>query len=342
MLNSMLCEKALGCLTGIALGDAMGMPLEFMTREEIQNRYGYVDSLLNPSHSHIHSSLVMGQITDDTEQTLYLAASIIKHKAVTPELSAAALLKWAKEKDAFNKSYLGPSTKKALEKLMKGEDPHKTGGFSNTVGAAMKIAPVGLINPGDIDNAVLETVSASIPTHGSSTAIAAAAAVAASISTAALEQADIQQVFEAGLQGAILGAKYGNSYPGASVAKRMELARKIVQDSSGFDEAVINLCDYIGVDMLSTELVPTAFGIMMAAKGDPMKSILAAVNAGGDTDTLAAIIGGVTGTMSGPKVFPKELVAKILDVNRLYLKETALGLANLGCERFKKRSAPNS
>lgn len=89
--------------------------------------------------------------------------------------------------------------------------------------------------------------------------------------------------------------------------------------------------------MLAAELVPTAFGILKAAEGEPMRSIIAAVNIGGDTDTLAAIIGGITGAMYGPGIFPPEIVSHVEKINNLDLGKIATGLAEITAERMKNQ-----
>ena len=48
------------CLEAFALGDALGMPTEFMTRFEIRRRFGLVDRLLEPAESRNHPDLAKG------------------------------------------------------------------------------------------------------------------------------------------------------------------------------------------------------------------------------------------------------------------------------------------
>ncbi len=336
MDQQIIYRKALGSLTGVVLGDALGMPTEFMSRETIKDRYGNVRDLVEPAEGHIHNDLVKGQITDDTEQTLYLARAIIKHRVVTPEVAAEAVLNWARENKVNQKTYLGPTTRKALERLEHGDDPSAAGSNGITIGAAMRIAPVGIINAGQIDRAIRDAVAASLPTHGSSVAIGAAAAVAASIAWAmTATPAAEDEIFSVALRGAREGEKQGIKYLGALVEKRIELALKIADESSSFAEGAINLAEGIGVDMLASELLPTALGLMRIARGKPMEAIWAAVNLGGDTDTLASIIGAIAGALYGPDMFPEALVQKIKEKNNLDLEEIARGLSELALERLE-------
>ena len=59
-------------LEAFAVGDAVGMATEFMTRREIVERFDMVSGLTEPALSKNHGDLRRGQVTDDTEQVLCL------------------------------------------------------------------------------------------------------------------------------------------------------------------------------------------------------------------------------------------------------------------------------
>ena len=71
-----LLDRFCGCLLGAAVGDALGMPVEGMTAEEIRAGPGEVRDMIAPAADHFHSGLSPGQYTDDTEQTLILAETL--------------------------------------------------------------------------------------------------------------------------------------------------------------------------------------------------------------------------------------------------------------------------
>ena len=52
-------------LEALAVGDAMGMPSEFMTQKAIDEVYPEINALLDPSKSHTHFELPYGSVTDD-------------------------------------------------------------------------------------------------------------------------------------------------------------------------------------------------------------------------------------------------------------------------------------
>ena len=263
-------ERVMGSLAGVAIGDAMGMPCEFLTRQQIAGRYGRLDRFVEPAEGHIHAGTrTRGQVTDDTEQTLALAFALIQHGTITPEIAAQAYMKWARETDAFNSSVLGPSSRRALERIAAGDDPRLTGCRGDTVGAAMRVAPIGLVNAGQLERAVEECYLSCLPTHGVSIAIGGACAVACAVAAAAVRpcRASIRQPThrrdrERGPLGAERGEERGIKWAGASAAARTRLALRIVDEARDPAQAEEELYSVCGVGMNPTELVPTAIGIV--------------------------------------------------------------------------------
>ncbi len=70
-----LLERVAGMLAGVALGDALGMPTEFLTPAEIRAWYGQVCGLVRPHPEHFHAGLPAGSVTDDTDHTLIIAGT---------------------------------------------------------------------------------------------------------------------------------------------------------------------------------------------------------------------------------------------------------------------------
>ena len=316
-----------GALAGVAIGDAMGMPLEFMTREEIRNAYGRIEGFCTPRPGHIHARMAAGKITDDTEQTLAIIEALDAHGRITPHVAGDAYLKWAEQSNAYESSVLGPSSRKALERLKVGEDPRDTGSAGSTVGAAMRVAPIGIVNSPDLDKAAEECYLSCLPTHGVNIAIAGACAVCCGVA-AALAAKSLDEVEDAALYGARYGERLGIQWAGTLVSARIELALSIVGESRGTEEAEDRLYTTCGVGMDPTELVPTAIGLLVLHKGDPRKAVPAAANMGGDTDTLASIVGALSGAYTGIRAFPQEWVDTVQKENNLdFEKLTAILVA---------------
>lgn len=77
---------------------------------------------------------------------------------------------------------------------------------------------------------------------------------------------------------------------------------------------------------MHNEAVPAAFGLLIAAKGDPVEAILAAVNMGDDTDTVATIVGSIAGAYAGIDALPAHYLTTIDRVNKFDLEGTAKAL----------------
>ncbi len=318
--------KTYGCLLGVAIGDAMGAPTTFMSPKEIREKYGFVETFIEPGKDHpIHGGFKAGQVTDDPEMTLLVAESIIRRGKVDTECYVEHLLEWTrKRKDVLQSNYLGPSTRSALMRLLQGESVEEAGRHGITNGCAMKISPVGIVNRGKkIDKVVKDVYKICIPTHGTNIALAAATAVASAISVAFGEDADVETVIDATLRGAHEGRRLGFKYPAASVEKRIELALKLTERATSIEEVCATLYDYIGTVLLANESIPSAIAIVRIADGNPLRAITMAVNCGGDADTIASIAGAISGALHGAKAFPRSLARTVEEVNNLNLEEVA-------------------
>ena len=76
-----IIDRGYGCLVGGAIGDAMGMPASFLTREQIKNTYGYIEDFLKPDENvqKYHGSLEAGDITDDTMESIIISNVLIEN-----------------------------------------------------------------------------------------------------------------------------------------------------------------------------------------------------------------------------------------------------------------------
>src|SRR3989344_4334904 len=70
-------DRYRGALLGLAIGDALGMPVEFLHSEEIKRRYGRVTRFETPFVDHPNTDLEAGQYTDDTQIFLLLAQRLV-------------------------------------------------------------------------------------------------------------------------------------------------------------------------------------------------------------------------------------------------------------------------
>ena len=319
-------DRAHGCLAGVALGDALGRASEFMTRDQIRERFGWLTDFAAPSPMHPGVGDPLGSITDDTTQTLLIARILIEVRPLTPERVAAGLVAWARDHDGLNNPYLGPSTRRALGRLMAGASPRETGGQGTTNGSAMRVAAIGIAHEADFDAVLADVVASGIPTHDTRNGHQAAAAAAFAVAAAMRPGASLDDVISAAQDGARRGRILGQWSWTTPLDTRIDLAVRLARQSVSLEDALQALYDYVGVGLDPAESVASAIGVVVAARGEPMPAILAGINLGGDTDTIASLAGGICGAMRGAREIDARQLAFVESVNQLDLAGIARDL----------------
>ncbi|GLU45722.1 ADP-ribosylglycohydrolase family protein [Nocardiopsis ansamitocini] len=310
-------DHALAALHGLAIGDALGMPTQLLSRSDIANRFGVIEGFEDgPADHPIAPGLRAGTITDDTEQALLVARLLLEGDGhIDPDRFATELTLWEKEMAAKGSAdLLGPSTKSAISAIAEGKSPQETGRTGTTNGAAMRIAPVGVATPHEpLDLLLDRVVEAGLVTHNTGLGIASAAAVAAAVS-AGIAGATPQEALDAGQHAAKVGATRGHWIAGGDMAARIGWARTHVI-GRGEAEVLDFTYDVVGTSVASQESVVAVFALAQHCVDDPWKAVRLAAALGGDTDTVAAILGAILGACHGTAAFPAEAAATVRDVN---------------------------
>jgi ADP-ribosylglycohydrolase len=151
-------------------------------------------------------------------------------------------------------------------------------------GAAMRVAPLGALHSGDSRSAALEAMRSAEVTHAHAEGILGAVAVA----VAAAEVGWSRLVSDRPEPGALLGAVLAHLVD-SRVKSGIERARELTGVSVA--EAAYELGN--GAQVLAQDTVPFALWVAANHIDDFTSAILACVEAGGDVDTTAAIVGGV-------------------------------------------------
>ncbi len=325
MTAGLIRDRATAALIGVALGDALGMPAQTLSRAAIEQAYGRIAGFVDPMPDHpISHGLSAGQVTDDTEQTLLLARRLIADLGGFDEAAwGQNLLDWETAVRARGlRDMLGPSTKAALQALIAGAPPSQTGSTGTTNGAAMRIAPVGISTPPDVARIVDRVAAVSRLTHGTGEALAAASAVAMVISQG-VAGASFDEALPLALAAARAGNRCGARVGETDMAGRIALAL----DIAGEGEAV--LAERIGTSVQSGQSVAAAFGVVRIARGNPWQAALIAANIGDDADTIGSIACAMAGACAGMAAFPRAEVDRVIAVNGLSLDPLISGLLAL-------------
>src|SRR5579863_4680080 len=346
-------DRARGALYGLAIGDALGMPTQMLSRDQVIDRWGPLLTGFEsapPDHP-IAAGLPAGTVTDDTEQAVLLGRLLLSGR-VDPRELADALIAWERDVTARGSlDLLGPSTRRAIDAVLAGTPPEEAGRSGDTNGAAMRIAPVGvMVTVGNLTALVDAVQQASLVTHNTSVALAGAAAVAAAVSAGLSSTADagterLTEAIDAAVEAAALGSERGHWVAGADVAARIRWATGLVSGrqapgvsypfaGTSLDsgpstaEAAEAIYSLVGTSLATQESVPAAFAVLSAVPEDPWEACLLAASLGGDTDTIAAMAGAIGGAAHGLSAFPPHAVA-VIDAQGLGLAELADSLLRL-------------
>jgi ADP-ribosylglycohydrolase len=310
-------SRARGSLVGLAIGDALGMPTQYLPREWIAQRYGILDGFHpGPPENHISGGMAAGRVTDDTDQAVILGRLIVAGNGhVGPETFAQELLSWEQRMIAAGSAdLLGPSTRKALQLVVDGTPTDQSGRTGATNGAAMRVAPVGIAFPCEpLEELVEAVIQTAHVTHNTTIGIAAAAAIASAVS-AGIEGATVHEALRYSINGAQLGQHHGYYFAGPNIADRIIWALDMVRGRTTAD-ALDLIYRLVGTGVAAQEAVPAAIAICSLAPTDPWLTCRLAASLGGDCDTVAAMAGAIMGACHGAEGFPPHAVEALARAN---------------------------
>jgi ADP-ribosylglycohydrolase len=251
---------------------------------------------------------------------------------IEPSALAQRLIEWEAAMQAKgSQDLLGPSTKRAIEMILAGHSLEEAGRYGTTNGAAMRITPVGIAaDVADPERFIRAVVQACQVTHNTTLGIASAAAVAAVVS-AGINGMDLGEALNLGQQFAQQAESHGHWVAGGRIASRISWARSIGIDS---DKALLAdlLYDVIGTSVASQESVVVSFALaQQVAIGEmnAFEALCMAASLGGDTDTIAAILGAMLGACLGLESWPVEMIDTVKAVNDLELEPLVQQLLTL-------------
>ena len=332
-------SRAYGALAGLALGDALGMPTQEMSPEQIRAVYGCITGLVDGDASQPYApGMPAGSTTDDTYQALALASFLERGRGslgggVTLELGGFAreLLNWEEWMKAQGSlDLLGPSSKAALERVRLGEDPLRVRGMGTTNGAAMRVTPVGIAvstdDPEVFADSVWSTCQLTHATHqGFQSAALVAAAVSLGIDWDTPSASDMTALLWKAVSYVDSLPKRGAWTPDPDVVAATRRAMQLVANPAS--SSLECLVEQVGTSVASAHAIPMAFALL--ARDPSPRALLDAANIGGDTDTIGAIAGAILGGLLGVEAFDASMLQQVESVSGLHLTEAATAMLSL-------------
>jgi ADP-ribosylglycohydrolase len=289
--TEMRYDKAFGALIGLAIGDSFG---DQARSPENRMLYGISRDLYATS----------SWSTDDTEFALLDAQVLIE---TAGDLTTAAVVK-AWQEHVLPQSDLGPkggeSEVAAAENLRKGIMPPHSGSDNShhwTDGAAMRVAPIGIVCAGDPERAArLAEYDACVSHYRDG--IWGAQAVAASVAVAMVD-GTIDEIVEAGWN-----FIPEDSWLGRWMAKAMAIADAAGGLEEAWDPLHRDLWTFVRCS--NAEALAQTYAIFRLTEGDFVDGVIYAGNFGRDADTLAALVGALSGARHGAKAIPADWIEK--------------------------------
>ncbi|MFI6283689.1 ADP-ribosylglycohydrolase family protein [Streptomyces sp. NPDC051018] len=357
-----LDDRICGALIGAAVGDALGGPVEGYTPEQIAERHGgRVQGIVGPWHGEDWRTARPlapyhkgdGHVTDDTLMTHalirvyatvrdhldayavagHLVPDLITHPRWIPELEAEAL--------PLQRLFL--AEKWLVARLHYGHHDPREAGSGNIVncGAAMYMAPVGLVNAANPAAAYAEAVDVA-GAHQSSYGREAAGVFAAAVAAACQPGATPGTVVDTALTLAKDGTR-------AAVEAVAEVAVRYTDFEPALTplRAAVAPFDTVGPDyrtpslgarrpsrLHSIEELPIALGMLLVGGGDYRRTVLGSVNYGRDCDSIATMSGAIAGALRGEEAVPHDWAKSVAEASRLDLHAPARELAAVAREIF--------
>ena len=345
-------SRAYGAFAGLALGDALGMPTQAMSPEQIRAVYGRVTGLVDGDDSQPYApGMPAGSVTDDTEQALLITSLLVRgggsssgRVALDAGDFSHALLSWEDSMiERGSLDLLGPSTKAALERVRAGDDPLTVGGLGTTNGAAMRVTPIGIaVSTADPEVFADAVWSSCQVTHATRQGFQSAALVAAAVSLALdwpeASASDMTTLLWKAVSYVDSLPERGAWTPDPDVVAATRRAMQLVANPAS--SSLECLVEQIGTSVASAHAIPMAFALL--ARDPSPRALLDAANLGGDTDTIGAIAGAILGSVLGVEAFDPAMLTQVELTSHLDLPSIALELLALRAASEPTTSAPEA
>jgi ADP-ribosylglycohydrolase len=360
--NAALDERISGALVGAAVGDALGGPVEGYTPEQILERHGgRVHGIVGPWHGDDWRTARLlapyhkgdGHVTDDTLMT---HALIRVYARVRDHLDAYAIAdhlvpdlmtepRWIPEleSEALPLQRIFLAEKWLVTRIHYGHADPREAGAGNIVncGAAMYMAPVGLVNaahPRAAYAEALDIAGAHQSSYGREAAGVLAAAVAAACTPGATPDSIVTTCLSLAKDGTRTAiervCEEASRHTDFESALRPLREAVTPYDTVGPDYRAPSLGARRPSRLHAIEELPIALGMVLVARGDYRHAVLGAVNYGRDCDSIATMAGALAGALGSP--VPQDWAKTVAEASRLDLWEPAATLTAVTREIFTR------
>lgn len=289
-------SQILGCLLGIAVGDSIGLPYEGLSRKRAQRLFGPPDR-----HRFLWQR---GFFSDDTEQNCLVLQAFCEAGGDCDQfrVALARRLRWW---FASLPPGIGMATAKSILRLWCGYPPARSGVFSAGNGASMRAPLLGVLldDPDEIERWV---EASSLLTHSDPRAIQGAQLIAQATWLTSRRSTVSKEDF---WQRLLTRDWFADS-------EWKPLLERVLE-SLDRSEATLDFAKSLqlerGVTGYICHTLPVVIHAWLTHADDLRSAVMTAVSCGGDTDTTAAIVGGIVGAGVGEAGIPAEWLTNLGD-----------------------------
>ncbi len=287
---------------GTAVGDALGMPIEGFSHQNVRTFYKGIKEMRADERRH---DLEAGQWTDDTQFTFALARVLTQHPEDPADWPAAAAAQYVALRDEARR--WGPTTTAAIDRLADGAAPGDAGDPDGaTDGAAMRAAPLGVwwaVRAARRADAWAALRPVLAVTHRHPAALVAGWGQAAAVYRLAAfddpRAPTIDSFWRPLIEDVVWAEQQLNG--DARVSQRLRRLTDVLND---VPLELRDVCDGAGV--AADEAWPFAVGMVVRRPHLLENTLLSGINVGGDADTTGAMMGALLGVLHGWAAFPQE------------------------------------
>ncbi len=347
-------DRVMGSVLGLAVGDALGAPVEGAKHGSIKNAYkrivDYVDAEEWVGREKIYKWRKPGVYTDDTQRALALLESVLRDKGLNPRSAAERLVALARGAEFYFGVYRGANGefRRTVTDLRQGRPWTDSGSESPGNGPASCIAPVALFYRNNLDEMAEHVAEAAIISNRNPASVSAAIAVSYLI-VKCVELGEIEENDKAGIIDSAAGFcrekeqlvedRFGRHF-GIDHQKSLHCFSDTLKGLAwNYGAGQPHVTEWIveNAALLSGVVItrPThchatasvVLAIYLAVKNSESfeAAVEAAVNEGGDADTVAAVVGAISGALHGADAIPDRWIKGL--ANRKQIKARAEMLA---------------
>jgi ADP-ribosylglycohydrolase len=280
-------DRITGGLIGLLVGDALGVPYEFTPPHNLPPA-DQIEMTPPPGFPRAHVGVPPGTWSDDGAQALVLLDSLLANEGLDLEHFAHGLTRWLHQGFfAVNNAVfdIGAQTSTAINRLMQGMPADRSGPAEesrNGNGSLMRVLPLVLWHRGTDDELVALAARQSLPTHGHPRSQVACALYCLWARRVLEGQAAPWDAAAESLR------RTGALFPTAEIDRVLEPGNRERAQGSGY------VLDCLWSARVAVEDTATYEGCVRRA-----------IAFGHDTDTTAAVAGGIAGLLYGREAIPE-------------------------------------